>query len=1140
MNKDSRTSSFSFVRFTIALAAMLLGLGVLIACTWTQPVRRDFSGANSGRNRQSSAQTSFEKARLGFAKNYGKLPLRFEANEGQTANPVKFLSRGKGYSLFLSATESVMSLNRPAAKTGDAVLRMRLLHANAIAPAKGLEELTGKSNYFIGNDPKQWRLNVPNYGKVKFAGVYPGVDLVYYGNQRQLEYDFIVAPGADPALVQLGFAGAQHVKISPDGDLRLATKDGEVIWQKPYVYQEVDGARHEVEGHYLLIGKNAVGFEVGSYDAGKALIIDPQLVYSTYLGGNSSDTAFGVAVDSSGNTYVTGLTGSTNFPTASPIQASLASNGSSNAFVTKLNAAGDGIVYSTYLGGSGGGLLSQGDWGSGIAVDSTGNAYVTGFTFSSDFPTTSGAFQTAVPGSGVSFVAKLNAAGNALVYSTYLGGSNSGAFQSAPLISIDTSGNAYVTGTTFASDFPTVNAVQSTYGGGGDCFVSKLNPAGSGLIYSTYLGGNSQDNCSGIAVNSSGEAYISGDTQSTDFQFTVSLGKSGFMGKSGGFVVKLNNSGTGIQFSTQLGGTSGNSGTVGGGSIALDSANNVYLAGTTTSIDAPVTLNAFQGTFGGGNTDGYVAKLDSSGANILFASYLGGNAGDGCSGIAVDATGKIFVTGVTNSTDFPTSGDAPQLFFGGGNSDAFFAEIDPSSVGSGTFVYGTYLGGSGADHAFSMSADAAGNVYVAGNSGSPDFPTTTHSFQPGSGGGVNDGWVAKFATGGGGAAANIQATSGAAQSVAISATFGPMSVSVTDSGGNGVSGASVTFSAPSSGASGTFAGGGTSASVTTDSSGTATSPAFTANTTAGSYAVTASVAGVTTTASFSLTNTPGPPAAIAATAGTPQGALINSAFATTFKATVQDSAGNGISGATVTFTAPTSGASGTFAGGSTTASATTDSSGVATSPAFTAGGAGGSYSVMATVAGVGTAASFSLTNVDFTLQQASAGTVQITAGTPSNVTLNLTTTPAATALPADVNYSCSAPSSLIGTTCSLSPAKTSAGNASGSTTLTISTTANMLLFQRHTDPWGPQLIWLFAAAILWLIVILPARRQRTVLLQARPVFASILAIVIAVLGMIGCTSAPKSASTPKGASTVTVTATSGVLSKTTTVNINVK
>ena len=795
-----------------------------------------------------SFPTSHGAARLKLAESYGKLPLRFEANQGQTASPVQFLSRGNGYSLFLTGTESVLALNgpgmaaksraekRPARKSTkeadprsarSAVLRMKLLDANPTTQARGLDKLSGTSNYFLGKDPKQWRTNVPNYGKVQFEGVYPGVNLVYYGNQRELEYDFVVAPGADPSVIQLGFAGAERVGLDQSGELKLLTSAGEVRWHKPIVYQEIGDARQIVDGHYIQRDKDTVGFEVASYDSRYPLVIDPTFAYSTYLGGSSSDTGFSVAVDSSGNAYVTGLTGSTDFPTAHPLQATLASTGSSNAFIAKLNATGDGLVYSTYLGGSGGGSLSEGDWGSGIAVDPAGNVYVTGFTFSSDFPTTPGAFQTTVNGTGVQFVAKLNAAGNALIYSTYLGGSNQfGSFLSAPVIAIDSSGNAYIAGGTFSSDFPTVNATQPNYGGGGDCFVTKLNPIGSGLLYSTYLGGTNQDQCGSIAVDSTGEAFVTGTALSTTFTFTSSVGKGT------GFVTKLNNSG-GIAFSTQLGGISGNHGDAGGGAVALDSAENVYLAGTTNATDFPTTLNAFQTTFGGGNTDGYVMKLDSSGAHILFASYLGGSSGDGCGGIALDPSGKIFVTGNTNSQDFPASGDAPQQFFGGGNSDAFVAEIDPLSTGSGTLVYASYLGGSGPDHGFSIAVDAAGSAYVAGNSGSPDFPTTIGSFQPANGGGINDAWVAKIGSTGSGAAASITTKSGATQGAVVGSAFGPMTVSVADAGGNGVSGATVTFTAPSSGPSGTFSGGGSTASVTTASNGVATSPTFTANTIAG-------------------------------------------------------------------------------------------------------------------------------------------------------------------------------------------------------------------------------------------------------------------------------------------------------------------
>jgi hypothetical protein len=1125
------------------LLALLMVLGALSVFVSLQQAGRHITPVANHGPLLSAPLPISETARLKIAETYGRLPLRFEANQGQTASSVQFLSRGNGYSLFLTSTESVLALSRQAARPRadghatttatkreeprpdrDAVLRMKLLHANH-TPAKGLEELPSTSNYFIGNDPKQWRTNVPSYSKVRFEGVYPGVDLVYYGNQRELEYDFIVGPGADASVIRLGFAGARQVEIDPQGELKLQTSAGEVRWHKPVVYQEIGGARQLVDGHYSRKGKKSVGFEVAAYDSRYPLVIDPTLDYSTYLGGSAGgEVAAGIAVDSAGNAYVTGLTGSKDFPTLHPLQTS------GSAFVTKLNAAGDGLVYSTYLGGSG--SPSGGDEGTGIALDSAGNAYITGYTFSSDFPTTPGAFQTTAAGADNAFVAKLNAAGNALLYSTYLGGSNGVDLQVG--IAVDVSGNAYVAGGTTSSDFPTVNAMQPAYGGSEDCFVTKLNPVGSGLLYSTYLGGSGQDKCTSIAVDSTGNAYVTGSNGSTNFPIT------GSVGKGSGFVTKLNNSGSGMIFSTEFGGISGNNGGAIGVGIAVDSSSNVYLVGGTNATDLPTTLNAFQTTFGGGNADAFVMKLDSAGANILFCSYLGGSAGEQGIAIAVDPSGKIYVTGNTNSVDFPTS-DGPQMSFGGGNSDVFVAGIDPASVGSGTLVYSTYLGGSGADHGFAIAVDSAGNAYVSGNAASAVFPTTTGSFQPTFGGGSNDAFVTKIGTTGAGPAASIKATSGVTQSAAITATFGPMTVSVADSGGNGVSGANVTFSAPTSGASGTFTGGGTTVSVVTNSSGAATSPTFTANTIAGSYSVTASVAGIATAASFSLTNNPGPPAGITATAGTSQSVLIGSAFATTLKATVKDAGGNGVPGITVAFAAPASGAGGTFAGGGATASVTTDSSGLATAPAFTASStSGGPYNVTATAAGVATPATFTLTNVDYSLQQATTGTVQITAGSPANITLNLTTAPAGAALPADVNYTCSAPASLIGATCALNPTKTSAGSTSGNTTLTITTTASVPPLSRPTDPRGPYLFWIMATALAWLMATFLVAWQKILPLRGRPVYVSLALLVIIMAGLAGCSSASKPASTPKGPATVTVTSTSGTVSKTTAINIDVK
>ena len=529
--------------------------------------------------------------------NYGKLPLSFEANQGQTDSQVDFLSRGSGYTMFLTPTEAVLSLSSPQSSQRaqrrhanflsassapsavndpnpqSTVVRMKLVGANPAPQVAGLEELPGKSNYFLGNDPSQWRTNVPHYAKVQYKDVYPGVDLVYYGNQRQLEYDLVVEPGADPDAITLSFEGVESLRIDAQGDLVLDTSGGEIRQHKPLVYQEVDGARREIAGTYVLKSQRQVGFEVAAYDAGKPLIIDPVLVYSTYLGGSSDEFPRGFAVDASGNAYVTGSTLSTDFPTASPIQASNA-GGASDTFVTKLNAAGSALVYSTYLGGT---ALDTARW---IAIDSSGNAYVTGETRSTDFPTVS-PFQAANAGAADGFVTKLNAAGSALVYSTYLGGNSD---DQPFIITVDASGNAYLAGRTNSTNFPTASPIQSTHAGGiEDAFVAKLNAAGSALVYSTYLGGSgSFERGVGLTVDASGNAYVSGRTNSANFPtanpFQATLG-----GTDDAFVTKLNAAGSALVYSTYLGG----SGADFGGLIAIDASGNAYVAGSTFSTDLP-------------------------------------------------------------------------------------------------------------------------------------------------------------------------------------------------------------------------------------------------------------------------------------------------------------------------------------------------------------------------------------------------------------------------------------------------------------------------------------------------------------------------------------------------------------------------
>ncbi len=734
----------------------------------------------------------------GLIERYGKLPLSFEGNQGQTDSQVKFLSRGHGYTLFLTGTEAVLSLmsrKRPGAQhsslhaaapfgqirtagqvpqfaglpallenqgltaqralqqeetpAGD-VVRLKLVGANPKPKVVGVDELPGKSNYFIGNDPKKWRTNVPNYAKVRYQNVYPGVDLVYYGNQQQLEYDFVVVPGADPNAISLAVlappvlsevAGASlppktpPLQIAADGDLVIKAPSGEIRFHRPAVYQEKEsegqrttpheaqqtdapdrqpsiGNRHFLDGRYILTADNHVQFEIPGYDKSRALVIDPVLSYSTYLGGSSNDQGQGIAVDTSGNAYVTGVTVSTDFPTMNPVQAANAGGG--DAFVTKLNAAGSTLVYSTFLGGSGG------DQCNGIAVDSSGDAYVTGVTASTDFPTMN-PFQAASAGGRDAFVTKLNGAGTALVYSTYLGGSGDEQGQG---IAVDTASNAYVTGVTFSTDFPTVNALQSTCGScsGGlpDAFVIKFNPAGNALVYSTFLGGSAFEFGDGIAVDFSGNAYVTGQTLSTDFP-TVNPIQAANAGAGDAFVTKLNAAGSALVYSTYLGGSN----TEIPFGIAVDSSANTYVTGQTLSTDFP-TVNAFQTANAGGVA--FVTKLNAAGSALVYSTYLGGSLDDAARGIAVDSSGNAYVAGETNvsgratSDDFPTV-NAIQATCGGcslGFTDAFVTKL--SAAGS-ALVYSTYLGGSNDEIAFGIAVDSAGSAYVTGGTHSIDFPT---------------------------------------------------------------------------------------------------------------------------------------------------------------------------------------------------------------------------------------------------------------------------------------------------------------------------------------------------------------------------------------------------------------------------------
>jgi hypothetical protein len=616
---------------------------------------------------------------------YGQLPLSFEANQGQVGSSVNFLSRGNGYSLFLTPTEAVLGLARqvsnPSAGTRSDVLTMQLLGSNPAAQSTGLNRLPGVSNYFIGDDPAQWHTNVPNYAKVAYQNVYPGVTLVYYGNNQQhLEYDFVLAPGANPSVIQLSFQGTQGMRLDPQGNLVLETSGGDVVEQAPVVYQTINGARQAVVGQYVLEENGQVGFRVGAYDPTRPLVIDPTyaLVYSTYLGGAGGSNGRAIAVDSAGNAYVTGWAGN-----GMPMQNAFQRYGGGvlDAFVTKLNPSGTGLIYSTYLGGK------SDDAATGIAVDSSGNAYITGNTASTNFPTMN-AFQPRNHGGyngWDAFVAKLNASGSGLLYSTYLGGS-ADETDNYFAIAADNSGNAYVSGYTPSTDFPTTpGAYQTTFTGGDDGFVTKLNTtlAGSAsLVYSTYLGSFGVNS---IAVNSQGNAYVA---------------ESVYGGTS---VTQLKSDFSGLVYSSQA--------FPGGGinAVAVDAYGYAYAAG-----------------YSGRQV--FVTKLDLAGAPLYSFSF-GGDGGDGDYGnaIAVDNAGHAYVTGETSSPTFPTVNAFQPAF--GGNADAFVTEIDSTQVGSASLVYSSYLGGSNGDEGHGIAIDSGGNAYVTGITYSRDFPTTPGAYQ---------------------------------------------------------------------------------------------------------------------------------------------------------------------------------------------------------------------------------------------------------------------------------------------------------------------------------------------------------------------------------------------------------------------------
>ena len=678
---------------------------------------------------------------------YANLPLAFVENQGQTDPRARFHAQGARFAVHLTPDAAVVTLVDPGGARG-AVLNLRFLGANPGVDVEGAGRAPGEVSYFHGDDPSRWRSAIPRYADVVYRDLWEGVDMVVRGESGALKYEFHIRPGARVSDIRLAYAGADGLALDAAGELRIQTAVGELRDSAPVAYQERDGMRVPIESRFTLGPSNGSAREYGfavaaDYDRGRELVIDPGLDYSTFLGGASHESATAVAVDGSGNAYVTGITQSPDFPTTTgAFDRTGASQNFLEAFVTKLNPTGTALVYSTFLGGS------NFEWGRALAIDAAGNAYVAGQTQSSDFPTTSGAFDRTFnvdtcPRCGIdqydAFVTKLNATGSALVYSTFLGGFD---IDDALAIAVDASGSAYVGGETGSHNFPvTAGAFDTTPDGAYDAFVTKLNAAGSALLYSSYLGGLAVEFPADVAVDASGVAYFTGVTRSADFPTTPGAYDTTQNGLFDIFVTAVNPSGSGLVFSTFIGGSDFDS----AGGLALDVDRNIYVAGGTSSLDFPTTAGAYDRTTDG--NDATVTKLSADGSRLIYSTFVGGTGNDGAADVIVDGAGDAWIAGGTDAPDFPTTpGTAFDTTINGG--DAFLAELN--AAGS-SLLFGTFFGGNSSDGASDLAFDTGGNIIIVGQTMSPDFPTTAGALDRTWNGDPlifwADAFVAKFAMG---------------------------------------------------------------------------------------------------------------------------------------------------------------------------------------------------------------------------------------------------------------------------------------------------------------------------------------------------------------------------------------------------------
>jgi len=699
---------------------------------------------------QDSSRATPKKIGLAANADFGGIPLYFIPNRGQVDPKALYYAKAQNYTLWLTKDElifdhSVMEckekpethikpkkdLEKIRLKRN--VSRLHFVGCNANPEFVPIKRSEYRVNYFKGKNPGNWVKNIPTSQAVLYKNLYDRIDLKVYGNGTRLEYDWIVRPGGDPDEIELEFSTTKSCALEQEGNISIITEGQKILHNKPRAYQMIGGEKNEVPVSFSEVAENRFGFAIGEYDPGCPLIIDPLvLVYSTFLGGAAREYGFAIAVDKTGAFYVAGQTFPQDYPKTLSTNEDIYVRIYSDIFVTKFHPSGSNLEYSTYIGGE------LDDTAKGIAVDENGYAYITGYTDSPDFPTTPGAFDETYskhPGNTYympadAFVTKLNASGSRLMYSTFLGGYG---WDGGDAICIDSKHAVYVTGsTTSYKSFPTTkDAFATQKSGRTDAFVTKLNPAGTKLGYSTYLGGKYYEYGYGIAVDSVGCAYVTGETTSSSFPTTPGAFDTTRWGKEDVFITKMAPNGSRLEYSTFIGGSLQDTGY----GIFVDQFGSAYVTGGTRSPEFPTTTDFIYGS-------GYrvfITKLNPLGNSIEFSVVCSGGGCDIGRAIALNHAGSIFVTGSTEAQNFPTSQDAFSRT-PSGKDDSFLIKLDTSGT---SILYSTYLGGESIDSGEGIAVDDEGSVYIAGTTYSKNFPTK-NAYEDTYIGGLTDCFVAKF------------------------------------------------------------------------------------------------------------------------------------------------------------------------------------------------------------------------------------------------------------------------------------------------------------------------------------------------------------------------------------------------------------